>query len=86
MSSSLNIMGQKFGKLTVIERAENTKAGKTRWLCQCDCGNRKVVTGSDLRSGHTTSCGCAHYEKTTLIDLTGKKFGRFKKNFTCIYE
>ena len=52
MSSSLNIMGQKFGKLTVIERAENTKAGKTRWLCQCDCGNRKVVTGSDLRSGH----------------------------------
>ena len=76
MSSSLNIMGQKFGKLTVIERAENTKAGKTRWLCQYDCGNRKVVTGSDLRSGHTTSCGCAHYEKTTLIDLTGKKFGR----------
>lgn len=76
MGNLLNIIGQKFGKLTVIERAENTKSGKVRWLCQCECGNRKVVTGGDLRSGHTTSCGCTHYEKTTLIDLTGKRFGR----------
>ena len=50
--------GTKYGKLTIIERVENSKAGKTKYKCLCDCGNYCIVTGSDLRSGSQQSCGC----------------------------
>lgn len=55
----------KFGRLTVIARAENGRcSGKavTRWLCECDCGNRVVVEGHSLRRGRTKSCGCLNQE------------------------
>lgn len=45
MSKADNLIGYKFGKLKVLSRVENTSSGKTRWLCKCDCGNTKVVTG-----------------------------------------
>lgn len=28
------------------------------WECQCECGNKIIVSGNHLRTGHTTSCGC----------------------------
>ena len=58
MSSAINLKGKKFAKLTVISRAENTKDGKTRWLCLCDCNSEKVIMGRSLRNGDTGSCGC----------------------------
>lgn len=76
MAKANNLIGQRFGRLLVIDRSENDAHGKTRWLCKCDCGNEKVVGGAELRQGKTKSCGCAHYEKTTTIDLTGQRFGR----------
>ena len=36
-----NLIGKRFGKLVVLNRAENDASGHTRWLCQCDCGNQK---------------------------------------------
>ena len=51
-------LGNKYGKLTVIQRAENTKDGKTRWVCECECGNKITVLGTNLRKGNTKSCGC----------------------------
>lgn len=67
-----DLTGQRFGHLTVIERAkENTKAGKARWICKCDCGNESIVTGNNLKTGGTISCGCMGQN---LIDLTGKRF------------
>ena len=59
-----NLIGMKFGKLTVISRAENTKSGKTRWICRCDCGRfkEKPVASYALMSGGTTSCGCRYFE------------------------
>ena len=54
----LNLSGQKFGLLTVLERVENTDTGQTRWRCLCDCGNASVVLGTQLTQTHTTSCGC----------------------------
>ena len=42
MSKSNNLIWQRFGKLTVIERAENNKQGKTMWKCVCDCGKVKL--------------------------------------------
>lgn len=55
----LDLKGQKFGRLTVLEPAENIN-GRTAWLCQCDCGRKTVVKTYHLRSGHTKSCGCQH--------------------------
>lgn len=65
----IDITGNKYGKLTVIEYS-----GKEKWLCQCECGNKTYATGTGLRSGKRVSCGCE--TKTRLIDLTGKKIGR----------
>ena len=59
----IDLTGQKFGRLTVIKRAEN-KGGKVYWLCKCECGNEKVIRGTSLKSGATMSCGCLTSEKT----------------------
>lgn len=63
MSKLIDLTGQKFGRLTVIGRAE--KKGKTRqarWLCKCECGNTIEAFSDNLRSGHTKSCGCLNAE------------------------
>lgn len=58
----INLVGKRFGKLVVIERAENRQfpcgASVVCWKCRCDCGNIVTVCGSGLRNG-TKSCGCA---------------------------
>lgn len=57
-----NLVGQKFGKLTVLKRVENRiyKNGKSvvMWKCLCDCGNIHYVESSNLKSGKVKSCGC----------------------------
>lgn len=53
----LNLIGQKFGSLTVIAPADNID-GRTAWRCRCDCGRECVVKTVRLRSGHADSCGC----------------------------
>ncbi len=57
-----DLTGMKFGKLTVIERAENPKSEKVCWRCKCECGKETVVTRTNLTSGHTVSCGCLQKE------------------------
>lgn len=57
MSKLADLTGQKFGRLTVIERAENI-GDRTRWKCQCDCGNEIIVYATNLKRGLTKSCGC----------------------------
>lgn len=52
----MNLLGQKFGKLTVIEFAGINKHKQSQWKCICDCGNEVVVTGLHLKNGHTVSC------------------------------
>lgn len=54
-----NLVGQTFGMLTVVEKtSKRTKTGNVIWLCQCECGNYKEVSGTHLLGGDTTSCGC----------------------------
>ncbi len=53
----LNLIGQKFGSLTVIAPADNID-GRTAWRCRCDCGRECVVKTVRLRSGRPASCGC----------------------------
>ena len=59
MTKALNLLGQNFGRLTVIERVANDKKGDSCWLCKCECGNETIVKGYRLKNGHTRSCGCA---------------------------
>lgn len=58
----IDLTGQRFGRLTVIERTENDKSRHICWRCRCDCGKAVVVSNSKLRSGHTQSCGCLNRE------------------------
>ena len=57
-----DMVGQKYGKLTIIERAENDKHGNACWRCRCSCGAEVTVVGQSLRKGNTKSCGCLHDE------------------------
>ncbi len=52
-----NEVGNKYGKLLVIERAENYGT-LARWKCICDCGNTCIVKGSELRNKRVKACGC----------------------------
>ena len=67
--------GMRYGRLTVLCRAPAHMAYrspggqiKTRWLCKCDCGAEVVVTGTNLVSGRTTSCGC-YREETVYANI-----------------
>lgn len=55
-------VGDRFGRLVVVERAENGPGGKVRIICRCDCGKVVEVFGSSLRSGRCKSCGCLRSE------------------------
>ena len=58
---SIDMTGQRFGRWTVVRRAElppNTKTRKARWVVVCDCGNKSIATREALLSGDTQSCGC----------------------------
>jgi hypothetical protein len=70
-----------FGRLKVIKRLpviKNTnKKPRSKWLCQCSCGNTVEVLMDCLMNGHTTSCGCLRKETAaaTKHDLIGQQFG-----------
>ena len=52
--NSINLTGQKFGRLTVIKRSyPNSKFRNAMWLCKCDCGKEKIVSSVNLKSGGT---------------------------------
>lgn len=61
---SLNLVGQRFGKLVVDKKLGNTGKNKRLlyWNCICDCGNIVEVSTNNLRQGKTKSCGCHRNE------------------------
>ena len=73
-SYAIDLTGQRFGRLTVIERAENI-GKKTMWKCRCDCGNEKIIRADDLKSGRSKSCGCYNKEKTIISHTTHRGTG-----------
>lgn len=52
----IEMIGKKFGKLTVTHKVESLK--EARWVCSCDCGRIHEASGSHLRAGNITHCGC----------------------------
>jgi len=73
MGSLRNEIGNRYGRLSVIERAPVTGGG-AHWICSCDCGEMAVVYGSNLRTGHTRSCGCLGED--LAADEAGNRYGR----------
>jgi len=76
--SRIDLTGQKFGRLTVLNFASyDKKAHIAKWKCLCDCGKVTEVRTCHLRSSHTQSCGCLRDDKTSARSKThGKKYTR----------
>jgi len=60
-----DLAGVRFGRLIAVEPARNS-SGKRGWRCQCDCGGEIISITSNLRNGHTESCGCLRREMTSI--------------------
>lgn len=71
MSRTLDLIGKKFGRLTVLSRnIQNTSKRETQWNCVCDCGNKTVVVGHSLVRSYSTSCGCYRKEQSIEVNTT----------------
>jgi hypothetical protein len=79
--------GERFGRLTILREAAERIRGRVTWHCRCECGAEVTRTGSDLRIGRTTSCGCLLSETRTAMNEKAAKHGHArtfgtKKHFT----
>lgn len=78
----LNLIGQKFGRWTVLSPAPRTY--QTMWMCVCVCGIKRPVSGGNLTSGNSTSCGCLREENRPNLaknrDFRGAKNPRAQIN------
>lgn len=72
-----DLIGQKFGRLTVREFLRvDTKTKRVIWLCDCECGNTTEVPTSKLTSGNTKSCGCLQGEVHKTHGLSDTRLHR----------
>lgn len=55
--------GIRYGNLTVLRYAGQTKNKKSKWLCRCDCGVNMIASGAHLHSESVASCGCFGNER-----------------------
>lgn len=70
-----DLVGKRFGRLIVIRFEGSDLNGHSCWLCECECGNRTVVAGTNLKRGLTTSCGCRRNEVTSERLTTHGMYG-----------
>lgn len=78
MPLPMDLAGQVYGQMTVIELAGRTPV---RWLCRCDCGREKVVRACNLRAGDTTTCGCSWGKKKVTHGHT--RGGQRSRTYQC---
>ncbi len=69
----LQLEGQIFNKITVLSFS-HVSNGNSIWDCICECGTRKKISGNDLRTLNTTSCGCnfLHFTRNKPAPMKGK--------------
>ena len=79
MAKLLDLIGQRFSRLVVLERAGQCIRGNTLWHCVCDCGAIATVRQYCLRAGTTKSCGCLRRE---TAQQTGKAQAREWRRFS----
>lgn len=73
MSTVKNIIGNKYGRITVISFSHKNKHRDYYWNCVCDCGKALTIRGSSLKSGNTSSCGCLRDEVRGTFSITHNK-------------
>lgn len=76
----LALIGQVFGRLTVIAEGETKRMGAAKnpyrhWVCQCSCGQQCSVVGAKLAAGKTQSCGCLYRESIGNLSRTHGETG-----------
>lgn len=74
-----SLIGKIFGKLKVIEQAENSSQNEKQWLCNCECGKQVIVSSSNLKNQKIKSCGCSRYQfvsEKNSKNLINQKFGK----------
>lgn len=79
MTRKLDLAGQKFGRLTVIDEEGRNKHGQIIWECLCDCGNTTHSVGTSLKGGYAKSCGCSRkgiVNEKNVKNLINQRFGR----------
>lgn len=91
MPVKLNLLGNKFGRWTVISEADPliTPSGNrfSRYLCRCDCGTERLITTNSLTSGRSKSCGCLHNEISAAVCKNNfKSHGDTKSRLYSIYH
>ena len=72
MNKRKDITGQRFGRLVAIE-PHHIKNGIVHWVFRCDCGNTKVLSGTNVRAGGTKSCGCLKRDCLTKRNQSKRK-------------
>jgi len=84
-----DIIGLKFGRLTVKSLVEKTKKYGKNWetyLCVCECGNEKIVSRNNLFSKNVNSCGCLQREAVRAIGHKNLKHGKVPKKLYRVWE
>lgn len=73
-----DLVGERFGKLTVLERYGQDVEKRVLWRCRCDCENQVLVSSADLLGGRVHDCGCMKKIDLTAKgrDLHGRRFGK----------
>ena len=79
MSRLIDLTSQRFGRLVVVARVENSGDGRARWTCRCDCGTIRIVLSDHLRRGNIRSCGCSRRTH-------GQTIGRTKSRAFSIWD
>lgn len=81
MGKKLEVIGDVYGKLTVIAEHSKTRNGHYKYVCLCECGNTTNILLTHLRQGNTTSCGCdipagsSHHQWTGVGEISGNFWG-----------
>ena len=84
-TKTINIIGKRYGRLTVLQREGTNRDGKAMWKCRCDCGKEVVVIGKNLRTGNSKSCGCKRL-KISEKYKDGKKMCNLCKQYKITEE
>lgn len=80
-----DLTGQVFDRLTVKEYSHTAQNGVAYWVCECECGNVKVISGNNLQNRTTKSCGCLrnyknrHSRKVKTYKLSSDELQEYLK-------
>lgn len=74
-STAKDRTGEKTGRLLILRRADARIAGRTAYVCKCDCGAEITARSSDLHQNRTQSCGCLQSERATEANIAREKHG-----------